>query len=295
MKPLSKSQLTRWINRLTPLRFPSLSSEGPQKRVTPEMAKLLFSLLDITALTGNETYDTIKQLCALARKSYPSAKRIRAAGVCVYPCYVSLVSKNLKGSGVRTICAAGGFPHAQTPLKFRLQEVAWCLSQGAEEVDVPLNRSLLENEGPFAVYSELLALRRATKGHGLKIILETGEMADPHSIYIASLISLFAGADFLKTSTGKAKVGATLPAFAIMCLAVREFLLATGRRAGVKPAGGIQTTQEALAYIQVATQFLGEQCLVPDLFRIGASALHTDLIKHLSERAEESYQSPSRT
>ncbi|MCL6623092.1 MAG: deoxyribose-phosphate aldolase [Fimbriimonadales bacterium] len=278
MKALTRTQFIHWLNRLTPRKLPEVTVKPPPRRLKEPDIRLLISLLDVSLLTGNESHKEVETWCLLARKPLPRARRLHCAGVCVYPSYVSLVSKKLQGSGVRTIGATGAFPHAQVPLKLRLQEIAWCLAQGAEELDVPLNRSLFIEEGPYAVYSELLAIRRSAGRHTLKVILETGEMEDPLLLYQASLTSLLAGADFIKTSTGKGTKGATPEAFALMCLAVREFLMGIGRRAGVKPAGGIQKAPEALAYVEIARDLLGEETLTPQFFRVGASQLLKDLV-----------------
>ncbi len=278
MKALSKTQFNRWLDRLTPRRLPKVEPKPPTKRISSRDIHFLISILDATALSGDESQKEIVKWCSLARKPLPRERGLHCAGVCVYPSYIPLVSKKLKNSGVRVIGAGGGFPHAQVPLPLRIEEIRWCLANGAEELDIPLNRSLLKEEGFFAVYSELLALRRATGTRTLKVILETGELEDPLVIYRASLTSLFAGANFIKTSSGKTLKGATPEAFGVMCLAVREFLLAMGRRAGAKPAGGIREASEALSYVEMARELLGEEVLTPAFFRIGASALLKNLI-----------------
>ncbi|PID95273.1 MAG: deoxyribose-phosphate aldolase [Bacteroidetes bacterium] len=244
----------------------------------------LLSFVDYTTLSGEDTRERVTHLCqkALALKTqYPQGGY--PAAICVYPPFAALVRKLLGTSGIRTACVAGAFPSGQSPLEIKVQEVRWSIEHGAQEIDTLLNRGLLLEGRHEEALAELQAIRRACKGATLKVILETGALESTQQIAQATQMAIKAGADFVKTSTGKTSPAATLEAVEVMAREVAAHHKATGRKVGIKPAGGITTASEAQAYMELIRTLLGEEWLTPQLFRIGASRLVANLLQALSQ------------
>ncbi|MDR0763935.1 MAG: deoxyribose-phosphate aldolase [Bacteroidales bacterium] len=234
----------------------------------------ILHLIDLTALDGSDTSARIEDLCK-------KAQEYRTAAVCVYPYYVPLAKKLLDTTSVHVACVAGGFPASQTPLSIKNIEVEFCVQSGADEVDIviPIGGFLEGDEQ--RVISEVKMLKKACGDKHLKVILETGALKTPEKIRTASLLAIEGGADFIKTSTGKIPVAATIEAAQVMINVIKEHYEKTGKRIGFKPAGGISTFEEALPYYELVERVLGEEWLTSNLFRFGASRLADDLAKRL--------------
>jgi deoxyribose-phosphate aldolase len=244
--------------------------------------KKIYSCIDNTTLEGSDNNERIKKFCTDTYLATNVEKEIKSvASVCVYPTFVKLAKECLIGKGIRVASVAGGFPSAQMPFYLRLKEVKYAVDEGADEIDTVLSRGMLLEGKYDAVFEELTAIRSACKGLKLKVILETGDLQTTDNIYIASKIALAAGADFIKTSTGKIAVGATEKAAYIMLKAIQEEAESTGRVAGFKAAGGISTARQALNYYKITEYFLGNN-IDNNLFRIGASRLTKLLYEQLT-------------
>jgi deoxyribose-phosphate aldolase len=236
-------------------------------------------LIDLTTLEGSDTQEKIGQLCNQARFSAISKTFPDAAAVCVYPALVSKAVKYLKGTRIRVASVAGAFPSGQTSLHVKLEEIKFAVGEGADEIDTVISRGKLIEGREEEVFDEIAAIREGCGDKHLKVILETGELPSIAMVRKASELAILAGADFIKTSTGKINTGATPDAFLIMLDTIREYLEKTGKAIGIKPAGGIRTPEQALVYYRLVREVLGEQWLNKDYFRIGASSLAGELIK----------------
>jgi deoxyribose-phosphate aldolase len=200
------------------------------------------------------------------------------ASICVYPPFVETVGLNIDGTPLRITSVAGGFPSSQTFLEVKMLETAMALENGADEVDMVINVGKILDEAYDEAAAEVEVLRGEAEDATLKVILETGALGEPHLIRSASLVAMAAGADFIKTSTGKIDKSATPEAAIIMCEAIRDFHAKTGRKVGFKAAGGIRSAEDAALYYTIVKEILGEEWLTPELFRIGASALANNLL-----------------
>jgi deoxyribose-phosphate aldolase len=255
-------------------------------------ARLLAAIacLDLTTLAGDDSRRRVAELCARARAPLPetllarlglTAGGARVAAVCVYPALVGPARTALAGSGIPVAAVAGGFPAGQLPLELKLGEIRWVVAAGAAEVDAVIARAPVLDDGWAALYHEVRAFKTAAGAARLKVILATGELGDLTRVARASRTCLLAGADFLKTSTGKEAVNATLPVGATMLAAIRDYATSYGYEAGFKPAGGICATADALAWQALVVAALGAGALAPARFRIGASGLLAELAREL--------------
>jgi deoxyribose-phosphate aldolase len=263
---------------------------------------LAVRMVDLTTLEGADTPGKVRALCAKAQRpdvlggqsADPSCPAV--AAVCVYPSLVPTAASALAGSSVRVASVATAFPSGQAPLPVKLEDVAAAVAGGADEVDMVINRGAFLAGRYLEVFEEIQAVKRAcVAGEGaahLKVILETGELAGYDQVRRASWLAMLAGADFIKTSTGKVQPSATLPVTLVMLEAVRDFHAATGRRIGVKPAGGIRTTKDAIRYLVLVNETAGEPWLTPDLFRFGASTLLNDLLMQRAKARTGHYSGP---
>ena len=258
------------INQFAGISIPS----GEQKAI---LVKIL-GYLDMTTLEGSDTEEKVKQLCRQARFSAAGSGFPDAAAVCVYPSLVRAAKKELQNTGIRVASVAGGFPSGQTSLKVKLEEVKWAVDEGAEEIDTVISRGKLLEGRDTEVYEELCALREACSDQLLKVILETGELGTIDHIRRASEIAILAGADFIKTSTGKITVGATPEAFLVMLDTIREYQEISGKAVGIKAAGGIRKPGQAMLYYQLVEYVLGPDWLNARYFRIGASSLANEIL-----------------
>ena len=241
----------------------------------------LLGMLDLTTLEGSDTSEKVAQLCRTARFSALDAAFPDAAAICVYPLLVRTARKELAGSGIHLASVAGGFPAGQTSLRVKLDEIHFAISEGADEIDTVISRGKLIEGNYTEVFDELSAIREACGHARLKVILETGELPTLQLIRKASEISVIAGADFIKTSTGKIATGATPAAFMVMLDTIREYLEKTGKTVGIKAAGGVRTPTQAIGYARLFLNELGKPLFRPDFFRIGASSLAGEIINSL--------------
>lgn len=250
-------------------------------------ADSLISVLRCLDLTSLEEDDTDERIAALCRRAVrPGDSLPHVAAVCVFPRFVPLVRERLAGTGVLTAAAAGAFPSGRAPVGERLAEVRAAVEAGAEEIDTVMDHAAFLSQEVQAVADTLAATREVCRdGVILKVILETGALRSPDAIRSAAELAIVAGADFVKSSTGKAGVGVTLEAARVMMEAVGGHRDRTGRRVGVKLAGGIRTAEDALRYVALVEEILGEGWIAPETFRIGASSLADDLVAELRSRS----------
>ena len=248
-----------------------------------DLLKVVFSCIDNTTLEGCDTRQRIEQLCNDSRSLCDPLRGIgTVASVCVYPVFIRQAKNLLAGSGIKVACVAGGFPSGQLPIELKLAEVRYAVAEGADEVDMVISRGALIEGRAKQVFDEIAAIREAASGLTLKVILETGELLTPELIFKASQIAIDAGADFIKTSTGKIKVGATVDAARLMLSAIEQNYKKTGRMVGLKIAGGVSTPEQALEYAKMAYSLFGDHYFNNQYFRIGASRLVSSLYSFLT-------------
>jgi deoxyribose-phosphate aldolase len=243
----------------------------------------MLGLLDLTSLEGSDNKEKIMQLCRQAGFSLINKEFPNAAAVCVYPNLARYAKNELKDTEILVASVAGGFPSGQTSLHLKLDEIRYAISEGADEIDTVLNRGKLLEGLYTEVFDELSAMREACGKVPMKVILETGELVSVEMVRKACELALLAGADFIKTSTGKIPTGATPELFLVMADSIGEFLAKTGKAAGIKAAGGIRTPAQASVYYAIILTVLGEQWLQKDYFRIGASSLATEILENLNQ------------
>jgi deoxyribose-phosphate aldolase len=260
---------------------------------------LAIRMVDLTTLEGADTPGKVRALSAKAQRPDPADPSCPAvAAVCVYPAMVPVAASALAGSGVHLASVATAFPSGQAPLAVKIADAEAAVAAGADEIDMVINRGAFLSGRYAEVYDEIVAVREACAGRQgrprahLKVILETGELATYDNVRRASWLAMLAGGDFIKTSTGKVPVAATLPVTLVMLEAVRDFREATGRQVGVKPAGGIRTTKDAVRYLVTVNETAGEDWLHPDWFRFGASTLLNDLLMQRTKLTTGSYSGP---
>ena len=258
--------------------------------------------IDLTTLAGDDTPGRVRRLCAKARQPL-SEDLVEALGferaptvgaVCVYPTMVGPAVKALEGSGVPVASVATGFPAGLTPLPIRLAEIRYAVDEGAEEIDIVITRAHVLNREWDALYDEVKAMREACGSAHLKAILGTGDLRTLRNVYAASMVAMQAGADFIKTSTGKEDVNATLPVSLVMLRALRDYGELTGFEIGFKPAGGLRTAKDAINWLILMREEMGAPWTRNDLFRIGASALLTDIERQLEHWATGRYSAAHR-
>lgn len=254
--------------------------------------------IDLTTLAGDDTEARVRRLCAKARK--PLRDDIvealgladappKVGAVCVYPTMVKAAVKVLENSGIPVASVATGFPAGLTPLPIRLSEIRYAVEQGASEIDIVINRALVFAQDWQQLFDETAAMREACGPAHLKAILATGDLKTLRNVYKASMVTMQAGADFIKTSTGKEDVNATLPVSLTMVRALRDYGERTGFAIGFKPAGGLRTAKDAMNWLILMNEELGRDWLEPELFRIGASSLLADIERQLEHHVTGRY------
>jgi deoxyribose-phosphate aldolase len=258
--------------------------------------------IDLTTLSGDDTPDRVARLCAKARNPlHPDL--VAALGldtmptvgaVCVYPTMVASAVAALQGSGIPVASVATGFPAGLTPLKLRLAEIRYAVEEGAREIDIVINRALVFRGDWQALYDEIAAMREACGEAHMKAILATGDLSTLRNTWRASWVAMMAGAGFIKTSTGKESVNATLPVGLTMVRALRENGEASGARIGFKPAGGLKSAKDALAWLTLMKEEMGNRWLQPDLFRFGASSMLGDIERQLEHFVTGRYSAAHR-
>lgn len=253
--------------------------------------RLALSMVDLTTLEGRDTPGKVVHLCRKALQPMPERYQApRCAAVCVYPSQVRTACAETTGSGIAIASVATAFPSGQFPLKLKLRDVEFAVSQGATEIDMVIDRGAFLCGEYARVSREIAAVREACGSARLKVILETGELETCDHIRLASEIALRSGADFIKTSTGKVSPAATMAVTLVMLEAARDYYYETGRIVGIKPAGGIRSAREALHYLVMVKETLGDQWLTPARFRFGASSLVTDLTLQIARMVDGNYQ-----
>jgi deoxyribose-phosphate aldolase len=258
-----------------------------------EGLKLAISMMDLTTLEGKDTPGKIAFLCRKAMQPLdPHYQVPSCAAVCVYSNLVRVAKKFLGDSGVKVASVATAFPTGLMPLKLKLEEVRTAVRNGADEIDMVIDRGVFLAGDHSRVFDEIAATKDACGSAHLKVIVETGELQTYDNVRAASEIAMRAGADFIKTSTGKISPGATMPVTLVMLEAIRDFFYDTGMRIGMKPAGGIRAAKQALAYLVMVKETLGDDWLTPELFRFGASTLLNDVLMQMVKTVDGNYQSP---
>lgn len=257
--------------------------------------RLTIECMDLTTLEGKDSEGRVRSLCARAVMPAPHFPELPSvAAVCVYPSLVAVAKAALRDSRVRVASVATAFPSGLSSIEVRLADTQAAIRAGADEIDMVIDRGAFLAGRYQDVFDEIVAIREvcAASGVTLKVILETGELGSYDNVRRASDLALEAGADFIKTSTGKVTTNATFPVAVTMCEAIRDHARRTGRRAGLKVAGGCRTTKQALTYLVIVKETLGEEWLTPDLFRIGASSLLDDLLMQYEKELTGHYAGP---
>ncbi len=297
----TESALRRFLHGL-----PGVDQVGAEQRAAALAARsikttakqfaidLAIRMVDLTTLEGQDTPGKVRALCAKATRPDPTDRTCPStAAVCVYSDLVSVAKQALGSSGVKVASVATAFPSGRAAMDVKLADTANAIVAGADEIDMVIDRGAFLSGRYLEVYDEIVAIRQACgdRAH-LKVILETGELATYDNVRRASWLAMIAGASFVKTSTGKVQPAATLPVTLVMLEAVRDFRVATGRMVGVKPAGGIRTSKEAIAYLVTVNETAGTDWLDPDWFRFGASTLLNDLLMQRAKMREGRYVGP---
>jgi deoxyribose-phosphate aldolase len=254
---------------------------------------LAIRMVDLTTLEGSDTPGKVRALCAKGMRPDPADPSCPSvAAICIYPLMVPVAADALKGSGVHIASVATAFPSGQAPLDVKLADTKAAVAAGADEIDMVINRGAFLSGRYLEVFEEIVAVKQASGAAHLKVILETGELATYDNVRRASWLAMLAGGDFIKTSTGKVGVAATLPVTLVMLEAVRDFRALGGRQVGVKPAGGIRTSKDAIKYLVMVNETAGEDWLDPDWFRFGASTLLNDLLMQRTKLKTGVYSGP---
>jgi deoxyribose-phosphate aldolase len=255
--------------------------------------RMAISMMDLTTLEGKDTPGKVAYLCQKALQPLDPKYEVPPCGaVCVYPNMVRYARRFLgENPPVKVASVATGFPSGQYPLRTRLEETRRAVRDGADEIDMVIDRGAFLAGDHAKVFDEIAAVKDACGMAHLKVILETGELVTYDNVRVASDLAMEAGANFIKTSTGKVSPAATMPVTLVMLEAIRDYFYATGVRIGMKPAGGIRNSKQALAYLVMVKETLGDDWLTPDLFRFGASTLVNDVLMQIVKLAEGNYQS----
>ena len=257
--------------------------------------------MDLTTLSGDDTPGRVKRLCAKAK--HPISKKlledldldnITVGAVCVYHDMIEAAVSKLKGTGIPVAAVSTGFPAGLSPLPLRIAEIEYSVSAGASEIDIVISRRHVLTQNWKALYEEVKDFRKACGSAHIKTILATGELGTLRNVARASAVCMMAGADFIKTSTGKEPINATLPVSLVMVRAIREYHEKTGYKIGYKPAGGISKAKDALTYLSLIKEELGDQWLNPKLFRFGASSLLGDIERQLEHHITGAYSASYR-
>jgi deoxyribose-phosphate aldolase len=272
-------------------RVGALAKRSLKKGAKVAGLKLAISMMDLTTLEGKDTAGKVRALCNKALRPLETDASIGpCAAICVYPNLVPTAREALAGSGVKVASVATAFPSGQSPLEVKLDDVRRAVDLGADEIDMVIDRGAMLSGDYAKVFDEIAATKEASGAAHLKVILETGELGSYDVVRRASEIAIAAGADFIKTSTGKIQPAATPAVTLVMLEAIRDHFYATGRRIGMKPAGGVRTAKQALHYLVLVKETLGDAWLTPALFRFGASALLNDVLMQLEKERTGVYQ-----
>jgi deoxyribose-phosphate aldolase len=274
-------------------RVQSLTRRSIKRESKMWALELAIRMMDLTTLEGKDTEGKVRALCAKGVRPDATDPSIPSvAAICIYPALVPVAKRALEGSGVKVASVATGFPSGQTFTDVKLLETRHAVEAGADEIDMVIDRGAFLQGDYRTVFDEIVAVKEACGDAHLKVILETGELETYDNVRRASVLAMAAGADFIKTSTGKVQPAATLPVTLVMLEAIRDFHRRTGRVVGMKPAGGIRTAKEAIQYLVVLYETLGPRWMTPEWFRFGASTLLNDVLMQLRKQRTGSYQGP---
>ena len=273
-------------------RVARFQSRSIKKESKVEALKMVLSMIDLTTLEGQDTPGKVRQLCQKAIHLHDSMPDLpHVAAVCVYPTMVGVAKQALGDNDVMVASVATAFPSGMTPRQIKLEETRIAVDEGADEIDMVISRgAFLQGEYGF-VFDEIAAIKEACGKAHLKVILETGELGTLDRIRRASVLAMHAGADFIKTSTGKIQPAATMPVTLVMLQAIRDYYYETGRMVGMKPAGGISKAKLAVHYLVMLRETLGQAWMTKEWFRFGASSLANDVLMQLQKQATGVYQS----
>ena len=264
--------------------------EAAAENHNADVYRFCYSAIDLTTLSCNDSTASVSAFAERCMEFYTAYPHIpNVASICIYPSFVETVGLVVDGSPMRITAVAGGFPSSQTFLEVKMLEAAMAIENGADEIDIVLNAGKMLTGAYDEAANEIEVLRAESAGTVLKVILETGALKTPELIRKASLLSMFAGADFIKTSTGKIDVAATPEAAVVMCHAIRDYHERTGRRVGFKAAGGVRSAEDAALYYTIVERILGREWLTVDLFRIGASSAANNLLSAIEGREVKFY------
>ena len=249
---------------------------------TEEVKKFLFNCIDLTTLNTTDSNESVMRFTEKVNQfdnEFPDLKNV--AAICVYPNFAQVVKDTLEVEGVNIACVSGGFPSSQTFTEIKIAETAMAVADGADEIDIVIPVGAFLNGDYETMCEEIMELKETCKEHHLKVILETGALKTASNIKKASILSMYSGADFIKTSTGKQQPAATPEAAYVMCQAIKEYHEQTGNKIGFKPAGGINSVNDALIYYTIVKEILGEEWLSNKLFRLGTSRLANLLLSEI--------------
>lgn len=255
-----------------------------KENFTPEVLKQIHGFIDLTSLTSIDTKESIWKLVDKVNDFEGTRPDVpNVAAICTYPLFIETVKQALTAEGVKIAAVAGGFPSSQTFMEIKIAETAMAVMQGADEIDVVMNLGYFLEENYEEIAEEIQEIKESCREAKLKVILETGALIAPEYIQKASILALYSGADFIKTSTGKGYPGATPEAVYTMCQTIKRYHSITGKQIGIKVAGGVRTAEEAVRYYTIVKEVLGNDWLNKNLFRIGASSLLNDLENRLGK------------
>ena len=263
-----------------------------KKESKVEALRMVLSMIDLTTLEGQDTPGKVRQLCQKALHLHDALPDLpHVAAVCVYPTMVGVAKRALGDVGINVASVATAFPSGMSPREIKLEETRIAVDEGADEIDMVISRgAFLAGEYGF-VFDEIAAIKEACGEAHLKVILETGELGTLDRVRRASVLAMYAGADFIKTSTGKIQPAATMQVTLVMLQAIRDYFRETGRQVGMKPAGGISNAKLAIHYLVMLKETLGNAWMTPEWFRFGASSLANDLLMQLMKQSTGIYQS----
>ena len=257
-----------------------------------EALKLILSMIDLTTLEGQDTPGKVRQLCQKAMHLHDALPDLpHVAAVCVYPTMVAIAKEALKGTDIKVASVATAFPSGMSKLSVKLDDTRMAVAAGADEIDMVISRGAFLAGDYRYVFDEIRAVKKACGDAHLKVILETGELGTLDRVRRASVLAMHAGADFIKTSTGKIQPAATMQVTLVMLQAIRDYYQETGRMVGMKPAGGISTSKLAIHYLVMLRETLGNAWMTPEWFRFGASSLANDVLMQLMKQSTGRYQS----
>ncbi len=271
---LSETAITESVNTILEKSF--------KENFTEDVLKQIYGFIDLTTLTTLDTKETVWQMVEKVNAfegMYPDMPNV--AAICTYPVFVETVKQALTANGVKIASVAAGFPSSQTFSEVKIAETAMAVMMGADEIDVVMNLGCFMEDAYEEVADEIAEIKDSCKGASLKVILETGALSVPENIHKATVLALYSGADFIKTSTGKGYPGASLEAVYTICRTIKQYEKLTGRKAGIKISGGIRSAEEAVRYYTLVKELLGNEWLKKEYFRIGASSLVADIAHQL--------------